>query len=78
MPSTQYGGISMQAMLKRFNTICSELDLSREGLRKLQAKDPTFPRSIKLGDSMQSPVYFDSNEIDQWIESKKAARGAQS
>jgi len=64
----------MQALLKRQNTICSELDLSREGLRKLQAKDPTFPKSIKLGDSMQSPVYFDVAEINAWIESKKAAR----
>ncbi len=64
----------MQAMLKRLNRVCSELDLSREGLRKLQAKDPTFPASIKLGDSMQSPVYFDADEISAWLESKKAAR----
>ncbi len=64
----------MQPMLKRLNHICDYLDLSREGLRKLQAKDPTFPKSIKLGDSMQSPVYFDVAEINAWIESKKAAR----
>lgn len=64
----------MQPMLKRLNHICDYLDLSREGLRKLQAKDHTFPKSIKLGDSMQSPVYFDVAEINAWIESKKAAR----
>lgn len=66
----------MQQMLKRLNHTCDYLDLSREGLRKLLAKDSTFPRPIKLGDSMQSPVYFDVAEIDAWIESKKAARGA--
>lgn len=64
----------MQAMLKRFNTICAELDLSREGLRCLIAKDPTFPRPIKCGDTKQSPIFFDASELAKWLESKKAAR----
>jgi prophage regulatory protein len=65
----------MQALLKRFNTVCTDLDIGREGLRSLMAKDPTFPKILKMGDSKQSPVFFDAAEIDQWIESKKAARG---
>ena len=61
----------MQAMLKQFNVICSELDLSHEGLCKLQINDKTFPHDIKIGDSMQSPAYFDLSEINEWVEAKK-------
>jgi predicted DNA-binding transcriptional regulator AlpA len=60
--------------LLKLSTTCDKLDTSRNGLKKLIARDSTFPRPIKLGNTMQSPVYFDSTEIDQWIESKKAAR----
>lgn len=67
----------MQTMLKRFNTTCAELDLSREGLRCLIAKDPTFPRPIKMGDTKQSPIFFDASELAEWLESKKQARGVQ-
>ena len=66
-----------QALLKRFNTVCSDLDLSREGLRCLIAKDPTFPRVIKCGDTKQSPIFIDASELAEWVESKKAARGGQ-
>lgn len=62
-------------LLKRV-TVCRQLGMSSNGLHKLAAKDPTFPRPLKLGETMQSPVYFDSSEIEAWIESKKAARGA--
>jgi len=61
-------------LLKRA-TVCLQLGMSSNGLHKLAAKDPSFPKPIKLGETMQSPVYFDSAEIEEWIESKKAARG---
>ena len=48
--------------------------MSRDGLRKIQLKNPDFPKPIKLGDTKQAPVYFDMKEIEAWIESKKAAR----
>lgn len=64
-------------MLKRFNEVCSLLSLSRDGLRKLQLKDPTFPKSIKLGDSKQAPVFFDVKELEQWLELKKAERAGE-
>jgi predicted DNA-binding transcriptional regulator AlpA len=47
------------------------LDLSVEGLRKLMAKDSTFPKPYKLGVTRQSPVYFDYAELVQWHNSKK-------
>lgn len=61
-------------MLKKFNEVCELLSLTRDGLRKLQLKDPTFPKPIKLGDSRQAPVFFDIKELEQWLENKKAER----
>jgi predicted DNA-binding transcriptional regulator AlpA len=60
--------------LLKLSTTCDKLDTSRNGLKKLIARDSSFPRPIKLGSNIQSPVFFDAAEIEQWIESKKAAR----
>jgi prophage regulatory protein len=60
--------------LLKLSTTCDKLDTSRNGLKKLIARDSSFPRPIKLGSHIQSPVFFDAAEIDRWIESKKAAR----
>ena len=61
------------ALLKKI-TAQKILDMSKSGLDKLVANDPTFPRPIKMGESRQSAVYFDESELNAWIESKKAAR----
>lgn len=64
-------------MLKKFNEVCDLLSLSRDGLRKVQLKDPTFPKPIKLGNSKQAPVFFDIKELEQWLELKKAERAGE-
>ena len=64
-------------MLKRFNEVCELLSLSRDGLRKVQLKDPSFPKPIKLGNSKQAPVFFDIKELEQWLELKKAERAGE-
>ena len=64
-------------MLKRFNEVCELLSLSRDGLRKVQLKDPSFPKPIKLGNSRQAPVFFDIKELEQWLELKKAERAGE-
>ena len=51
-------------------TACQLLDLSREGLRKLIKKDPTFPRPIKEGTHIQAPVYFDYQSLLNWHNTK--------
>ena len=61
----------MQQLLKSYNTVALSLDLSREGLRKLVKRDPTFPQPIKLGESRQAAVFFDAQEVEQWLENKK-------
>ncbi len=61
----------MQQLLKSYNTVALSLDLSREGLRKLVKRDPTFPQPIKLGESRQAAVFFDVQELEQWLENKK-------
>lgn len=61
-------------MLKKFNEVCEYFGVSRDGLRKIQLRNPDFPKPIKLGDTKQAPVYFDLKEIEQWVEIKKASR----
>jgi predicted DNA-binding transcriptional regulator AlpA len=56
------------------STLCTSLDTGLNGLRKLAAKDPTMPKPIKFGSSRQSPVFYDSAEIQEWLSAKKAAR----
>ena len=60
--------------LLRKTTAAKKLDLSKSGLEKLAASDPSFPRPIKLGEHRQSAVFFDEGEINEWINSKKAQR----
>lgn len=61
-------------MLKKFNDVCEYFGVTRDGLRKIQLRNPDFPKPIKLGDTKQAPVYFDLKEIEQWVEIKKASR----
>lgn len=61
-------------MLKRYNEVCELLSLSRTGLQKLMLKDNSFPVPLKLGNSRQSPTFFVKEELDKWLEAKKAKR----
>ena len=62
------------ALLRKTTVAQKILDMSKSGLEKLAASDPSFPRPIKLGEHRQSAVFFDEGEINDWINSKKAAR----
>lgn len=55
----------------QFKTACQVLDISRESLRHRVRTDPTFPRPIKMGNSKQSPVYFDYADLLDWHEKQK-------
>lgn len=68
----------MQQLLKSYNSVALSLDLSREGLRKLVMRDPTFPAPIKLGESRQAAVFFDAQEVEQWLKNKKASQSKKS
>lgn len=59
-------------------TTCQMLDLTAEGLRKLIAKDPTFPKPYKAGKTRQAPVYFDYAELVQWHNNLKQSNTEQS
>lgn len=67
-----YGFIDMP--LIKPSRVCKLLDSGLNGIKQLEAKDPTFPKKIKCGDSRQAPIFYDEQEILDWIESKKAAR----
>lgn len=69
--------MNTSSLLKK-NTVCKRLELTPNGLARLMAKDPSMPRPIKFGDTMQSSVYFDADELEKWIESKRQAREIQS
>lgn len=60
--------------LIRQPALCQWLDVTRSGLAKLRAKDPSFPKPIKDGDSRQAAAYYVVTEIDTWLRSKIAAR----
>lgn len=57
----------------QLSTACQLLDVTRESLRHIIRKDPTFPRPMKMGTSKQSPVFFDYQELIEWHNSKKEA-----
>jgi prophage regulatory protein len=54
--------------------LCQWLDVTRSGLAKLKAKDPTFPKPIKDGDARQAAAYYVVAEVDAWLQAKIAAR----
>ncbi|MFW1757222.1 transcriptional regulator [Acinetobacter guillouiae] len=54
----------------KFQTACQILDVSRETLNNIIKLDPDFPPKIKVGNSRQSPVYFDYMQIIEWHKSK--------
>ena len=62
--------------LIRQPALCTWLDVTRSGLAKLRAKDPTFPRPLKDGDSRQAAAYFVVAEVDAWLRAKIEARDA--
>ena len=62
--------------LIRQPSLCEWLDITRSGLAKLRAKDPTFPKPLKDGDSRQAAVFFVVAEIDVWLKAKIEARDA--
>ncbi|WP_404230198.1 transcriptional regulator [Acinetobacter venetianus] len=76
----QINNLSTQATPLRVSqkTTCQMLDLTAEGLRKLIAKDPTFPKPYKAGQTRQAPVYFDYAELVQWHNSHKQPHAVQS
>ena len=62
------------SILKSKNDTLMFLGLnSPEALKTLQ-KDPSFPKAVKLGNTRQAPVFFDTQELIDWVESKKAQR----
>lgn len=61
-------------MLIKLKDVCNFLSISRDGLKKLQKRDLAFPKPIKLGDSRQSSVFFIQEELDAWLDAKKAER----
>lgn len=70
-----YGDMKMNhSILKSKNDTLVFLGLnSPEALKTLQ-KDPSFPKAVKLGNTRQAPVFFDTQELIDWVESKKAHR----
>ena len=60
--------------LIRQTALCQWLDVTRSGLAKLRAKDPSFPKPINDGDSRQAAAYYVVAEVEAWLQSKISAR----
>ncbi len=65
--------LSIQPLRLSMNKVCELLDVTREGLRKLQMNDPTFPKPLKGGVSRQCRVYYDYASLVEWHEKQKLA-----
>ena len=63
--------MTIQPIRVQFKTACELLDVSRESLRHTVRTDKTFPRPIKMGESKQSPVFFDYAQLMEWHNSQK-------
>ncbi len=55
-----------------YKKACEMLGISRDTLRVLMRKDPSFPRAIKYGESRQAPVFFSYRELVEWHNKRKA------
>jgi hypothetical protein len=64
----------LKQRLLRQPALCQWLDVTRSGLAKLRAKDPSFPKPIKDGESRQAAAYYVVAEVESWLRSKIAAR----
>lgn len=62
---------TIQPLRLSMNKVCSMLDVTREGLRKLMINDPKFPKALKTGQSRQAAVYFDYQDLLAWHEDQK-------
>jgi predicted DNA-binding transcriptional regulator AlpA len=65
--------MTTQALIK-FITLCVLLGTTRNGVRNIAARDPSFPKPLKFGTSKQAPVFYDAAEIADWLELKKSER----
>lgn len=74
-PSFCASVVQINTSLLTFAEVCSALRRSRATIYKMMAKDSTFPRPIKDGDSRQARAYFDAGELQTWIEQQKNKRG---
>lgn len=64
---------SIQPLRLSMNKVCTMLDVTREGLRKLAASDPEFPKPLKNGPARQAHVYYDYASLVEWHEKRKIA-----
>lgn len=61
----------MQPLQIPYLKVCQMLGISRDTLRVLIRRDPTFPRPLKYCDTRQAPVYFDYAELIEWHNKRK-------
>lgn len=48
--------------------LCKIMDFTRAQLQKIVDSDPSFPMPIKDFQSRRSGVYFDSEQIEMWLQ----------
>ncbi|MBE0508993.1 MAG: AlpA family phage regulatory protein, partial [Marinospirillum sp.] len=63
--------MNLERQLIRKHRLCKMLDMTAEGLGKLIARDESFPRPIKLGNTRGAAVVFDLVEVNNWLEGNR-------
>lgn len=68
---------ALNARLVRMPELLDMTGLARSTVYKLQKRDPSFPKAVKLSDSTArgAPVAFVLSEVQAWIYGRIATRG---
>lgn len=61
----------MQPLRITYNQACHLLGITRNTLRELPKKDPSFPKCYKFGSTRQAPVYYDYADLLAWHNAQK-------
>jgi len=55
--------------------VADTLGQTCSGIDKLRVRDVSFPKPLRYGDSRQSRVYFNREEVEAWLRTKLDQRG---
>lgn len=54
--------------------VASLMRRTRSGVDKLRARDPSFPKPLKVGSQRGSRIYFVRSEVEDYLNERLAAR----
>lgn len=56
--------------------LARKFGMTGQGFTKMVQRTPDFPKPLKVGDHRQSAVLYSLQEVEAWVEEKKATQQA--